>query len=311
MKKNIRKHLKGYFFMLLFFIALLITLKMITKDYLSDKEILKLYYGISTFIVIGSVIFNHLYHSHYKNKMKVAMKLLEDNKTDEYIEVLHELLRKAKGNFLKTLFTINLSVGYCDKKDYEKCIELLESISNKRMYYDVKMCYRLNLCCSYYYSNQTEKAKEIYNQSQKIFKPFKENSIYGGNLAVLDMFMELADENYDVVDEQLRIAKEKWTNPRFQEDYDYIEKILNEHIQERTLIYEEISDNGKYKFEIYEAENSKYDVWLLYFDEEREDYFNLNDDRHIIDSLERAKELGRILIAQVEKKEEIWKRLLS
>ena len=76
----------------------------------------------------------------------------------------------------------------------------------------------------------------------------------------------------------------------------YIEKILKEHIQERTLIYEEISDNGKYKFEICEGGNGKYDVWLRYFDEEREDYFDLNDDRHILDSLEQAKELGRFLL---------------
>lgn len=303
MKNKIKRWVKHYLLLMLLFGSLFIILEITTKNYFSDEEILRLYYCISAVIVIGSVIFNHLYHSHYKKKMKAAMKLLEANKTDEYIEALDKLLRKAKGNFLKTLFTINLSVGYCDKKDYEKSIELLESISNKRMYYDVKMCYRLNLCCSYYYSNQTEKAKEIYNQSQKIFKPFRENSMYGGNLAVLDMFMELADENYDVVDAQLRIAKEKWTNPRFQEDYDYIEKILKEHIQELTLIYEEISDNGKYKFEIYEVENSKYDVWLRYFDEEREDYFDLNDDRHIINSLERAKELGRVLIAQAEKKE--------
>lgn len=222
MKNKIKRWVKHYLLLMLLFGSLFIILEVTTKNYFSDEEILRLYYCISAGIVIGSIIFNHLYHRHYKKKMKVAMKLLEDNKTDAYIEVLDELLRKAKGNFLKTLFTINLSVGYCDKKDYKKGIELLESISHQRMYYNVKMCYRLNLCCSYYYSNQIEKAKEIYNESQKVFKLFRDSSMYGGNLAVLDMFMELVDENYDVVDEQLQIAKEKWTNPRLQEDYEYI-----------------------------------------------------------------------------------------
>lgn len=252
---------------------------------------------ISVFIILAMVLYNHCHHLYYIKKMKKVAKMLDENKVDEYIEEITGLLKKVKGNYLKTLFTLNLSVGYADKKDYVKGLELLESISNQRMYHVVKMCYRLNLCCFYYYNNQKEQAKDIYAQSQKIFKPFRKTPMYGGNIAVVNMFMGIIDGNYDAVDEQLRIAKEKWTNPRLQDDYYEIEKILKEHIKEREPIYEEFSKDKKYKFEIYQLSNNNYDVWILYFDEEIEDYFDLNDDRHIVDTLEKGKNIGRSLIA--------------
>lgn len=194
---------------------------------------------VSGTILVGCIVFNMCYHRHYRKKMLYAMKLLEERKTDEYLVFVNELLSKVKGRYLKTLFTVNLSAGYTDIKEYQKAIALLESVSKNRMDFTLKMVHRLNLCCNYYYNNQKEQAMSTYEESLKIFKPFHETPMYGGNLAVLDIFMELCKENYEVAEALLVLAKAKWENPRLQEDYLHIEEVLKVSVDKNRTIYNE------------------------------------------------------------------------
>ena len=232
MKQQSKKRIKIFVCILLIWLAFAFFLGVIKGVVgIPDDIVWKSYYLISTIIIVGCIIFNMCYHMYYNKKMKEAMKLLEANETDEYIAYVNELLAKAKGSYLKTLFTINLSVGYSDKKEYKKAIALLESVSQSRMHAALKMAYRINLCWNYYYDNQREKAVSIYLESSKIFKKFRGTPLYGGNIAVLDMFMELEKENYELAAALLVIAKSKWNNPRLQDDFLYIEKILKEHTE--------------------------------------------------------------------------------
>ncbi len=240
MKQQSKKRIKFFICILLIWLTFAFFLGIIKGVVGIPEDIFwKQYKIISTIIIVGCIVFNMCYHMYYNKKMKKAMKLLEANETDEYIAYVNELLSKAKGRYLKTLFTINLSVGYSDKKEYKKAIALLESVSQSRMHGALKMAYRINLCWNYYFDNQKEKAVSIYQESLKMFKRFRETSLYGGNIAVLDMFMELEKENYELAAALLVIAKSKWINPRLQDDFLYIEKILKEHI-ENTCRFEKI-----------------------------------------------------------------------
>lgn len=42
---------------------------------------------------------------------------------------------------------------------------------------------------------------------------------YGGNIAVIEMFIELENNNYELAKALLVFAKKRWDNPRLQEDY--------------------------------------------------------------------------------------------
>lgn len=297
MKLKIKRYILLFVCIVAFGISLGIMKGMLN---IPDDIFWKVYYIFGAFVIIGCITFNHCYHRYYGNKMKEAIKILETGEPDEYINYINQLLQKAKGRYLKTLFTVNLSVGYTDKKEYKKAIELLESVSNNRMYGVLKMVYRLNLCCNYYYNGQGEKAKAIYQESLKIFKPFRETPMYGGNIAVIDIFMELDNENFDLAEALLMIAKSKWNNPRLQEDYLFIEETLKENDKSSKLIYEEFSKSKQHKFEIFLTKMNTYDIWLCQFDDERKEYFSIIDDRHIVDTLENAKMVGRGLLAQRE-----------
>lgn len=226
MKLQIRKYMKIFACVIPLGLLLGILKSMFS---IPDEIFWKIYCTFGGFVIVGCVLFNYCYHRHYANKMKEACKILEEKGPDAYIEFINGLLQKAKGKHLKAFFTVNLSVGYTDKKDYKKALELLESVSSSPMRGELKMVYKLNLCCNYYYDNQGEKARSIYEESLKIFSPFRETPIYGGNIAVIDMFMELENKNYDLAEGLLKSGKSKWNNPRLQDDFRYIEEILKEN----------------------------------------------------------------------------------
>ena len=191
------------------------------------KDIFLHYYWIcGVVIVLGAAFFNLFYNLSYQKKMKEAVKLLEAGNAKEYIEEVESLLNTAKGRNLKNFLTVNLSAGYCDLKEYEKAIDLLESLVDERMYGVLKMVQRLNLCVCYFYSNKGKKAMDLYESSQKEFAPFLKSKLYGGNIAILNIFAAIEKGELDNAKNLLKSACEAWDNPRLQDDYQYLEDIL-------------------------------------------------------------------------------------
>ena len=228
MDKKIR--FKRYLMFFTVFVILGIALAFVKKKLnISDSAFWKFYYTLSAALLIGAVAFNSFYHKKYVGKMRRAIKILDDNNTEEYIKVVEQMLKKAKGRYLHTLLTVNLSVGYTELKDYKKALELLKSVSENRMYGELKMVHKLNLCCNYYYDGQREAAKSIYNENLKIFKSYRDTPIYGGNIAVIDIFMEIEKQNFELAEKIFTSAREKWDNPRLQEDFLYIEQLLTDN----------------------------------------------------------------------------------
>lgn len=236
MKRQFKKYIKLFACIMLFGLSIGIIKGMVDVP---DDIFWRIYYITSGTVIIGCIIFAYYYIKYYGKKMKEAIKILEAKKPDEYIQCVNALLSKAKGIYLRTLFTINLSAGYSEKKEYKRAIELLESVSENPMSGVLKMIYKLNLCCNYYYDNQREKARSIYQESLKIFKAYRESPVYGGNIAVIDILMELEKENYDLAEASFVIAKSKWNNPLLQEDFLYIEEVLKERIKAEKPVYEQ------------------------------------------------------------------------
>ncbi|MDD3570150.1 MAG: hypothetical protein PHY44_03515 [Lachnospiraceae bacterium] len=116
-------------------------------------------------VVFGSAISYVFYNYRCEKKIKASVKLLENGKAKEYIEALEVLLKNIKGSYMKNYITVSLSAGYCDLNDYEKAIELLESLTNVPLHGDLKIVQRMNLCSCYFYTHQGEKAMELYQNS--------------------------------------------------------------------------------------------------------------------------------------------------
>lgn len=203
-------------------VALQHALKMETGAFLQGYWL-----GAATLLVVVALC-NLCYNLRYQKRVRQAAALLEEGKADEYITTVEGLLRTAKGEQLKNLLRLNLTAGYCDKKEFQKAIDLLEELEDARLQGPVRMIQRLNLCICYFYTNRDDQAMKVYDASDDLFAPYRGGAAYGKNLAVLDMLADIQKGQYDDARELLETARKNWNNPRIAADYDYIEKLLEE-----------------------------------------------------------------------------------
>ena len=160
--------------------------------------------------------------------MQAAAHLLESNRAEEYITEVESMRRLAKGRFANCMLTINLSAGYCKLKQYDKAAELLATVSNVKLSGDIELVHRLNLCLCYFYQKQTGRAMTLYESSQRIFNPYRNSKLYGGNIAVLDIYAAIGHKDYARAAKLLQTARSTWDNPRFLDDYCYLEEIIHQ-----------------------------------------------------------------------------------
>lgn len=179
-------------------------------------------------ILAAAAVCNILYNLRFRKKIQQAALLLEEGKPDEYITAVEQLVRTARGRQLKNLLRLNLTAGYCDKKEYSKAIALLEELEDARLQGAVRMIQRLNLCLCYFYTGRDDRAMAVYDASDALFAPYRGGAAYGKNLAVVDMLADIQKGRYDDVRQLLETARKNWNNPRIAADYDYIEKLLEE-----------------------------------------------------------------------------------
>lgn len=223
MKRNIKKTI-------FFGVCLGLILIVIQKVFQIDEYTFMHSYWIATpSVVLIAVLVNVFYNISYQKKMNTAVLLLNAGKTEEYIAEIETLIKRAKGRNLNNVLKLNLATGYIDAKQFDVAIKILEELSSERLYGAVvKMVHSLNLCMSYFYAKQFDKAMELYNASQKQFEPFTKNKMYGGHIVEVDILAAISNEQYTQAEKLLDIAQKEWSDPRLQNAFEDIRKILIE-----------------------------------------------------------------------------------
>ena len=178
-------------------------------------------------ITIAALV-NILYTGRYQKKMQAAAALRAKGDAAGYLAEIEKLLQTAKGRQLKNQLTLNLSAGYCDLEQYERAIKILEPLGQEKLRGPIRLVQRLNLCICYFYSGQNDKGLSLYQSSQKLFAPYRKTSVYGGNLAVLEMLADIEEEEYQKAAELLKQARAQWNIPRLYDDYQYVEHRLRQ-----------------------------------------------------------------------------------
>lgn len=219
MKQIIRMVLAG--------ICLGLVLLLVQKGlHIEEAVFMKWYWLAAPGIIAAAVLVHVLYHYSYQKKMRALAALLEEGSTDAYIEGVQSLLASAKSNSLKQVLKLNLSAGYCEKRQFEAALGILEELSEEPLHGVIKMIHRLNLCVCYFYMSQNDKALSLYRESEKTFAPYRGSSSYGGNLAVLDMLAAIAKGDYFGAKKLLEHAKSTWNTKRLAAEYADLEKLI-------------------------------------------------------------------------------------
>ena len=182
--------------------------------------------------IVGPRAFYIFNNCRFLKKMKGAQQLWKANRVEEYIAEVESLRRRTKGRYANRMLAINLSAGYSQLKQYDKAVELLESVSNAKLPGDLKLVHRLNLCLCYFYQKQTDRAMALYESSQRIFAPYRNKKPYGGNIAVLDIYAAISIKDYTRAAQLLQTARNTWDDSRFLEDYCYLEESIHQPQEE-------------------------------------------------------------------------------
>jgi len=193
-----------------------------------DKDVFFNYYIFAAvLIVIGIFFYNLLYIRKHNQEISRAIALFNEGKTEDYIKRVSELERKVKRKALKNLMRLNLTAGYCDLKEYDKALEILEALKNEKLKGDVELVWRLNTCLCYFYTGRTKEAMQLYNESKHLFTAAKKKGVHVSNIAILDMMAMIEDGRKKEARQYLEFAREKWPQMRLEEDYRMIEERLN------------------------------------------------------------------------------------
>ena len=209
-------------------VALGISLGFITSVLDIDKDVFMKYYIVAAILIVAGVfLYNYLYIRKHNQEMSQAINLLNEGKTEEYMVRVSELERKVKGKALKNLMRLNLTAGYCDLKEYEKALEILETLRKEKLKGDVELVWRLNTCLCYFYTGRTKEAMQLYNESKAFFSASKKKGLHVPNIAILDMLAMIHDGRKKEARQYLEFAREKWPQIRLEEDYRMIDALLN------------------------------------------------------------------------------------
>lgn len=194
---------------------------------IGTDDFMRIYWLAAIGFILGAVLINVSYNLHYQQKVQEAIKLLEDGQTHEYISALQKMLKTAKGQNLRNVLSLDLAAGYVEAKEFDVAIPMLEELLSKRLVGSgVKAVHRINLCMSYFDTEQYDKAVALYDESQKIFEQYRNDKLFGANIAILDIFIAMQSKQYERARTILHMAEKTYDAPRYQKAFCEVAEIL-------------------------------------------------------------------------------------
>ena len=197
---------------------------------LSKEETMRIYISSSIAVLLISVIINLSYNIFYGRKINALMPLLAEAKYDEYLEKITAIRDKVKSKHLRAIAELNRTAALTGKKEYATAVEILKELAPrvKKIPY-IEMVRRLNLCLNYFYLKEYKKAEALYKDSEALFRKYKENVAYKKNFTILDLFLDLCCYGKkEGVAERIQEARRRYPEKQLQEDFDYLEELLEE-----------------------------------------------------------------------------------
>lgn len=197
---------------------------------LSEEETIRIYIFSSIAVLLISVIINLSYNFVYARKINALTPLLGETKYDEYLEKITAIRDKVKSKHLRAIAELNRTAALTGKKEYGAAVEILKELEPRvKKMPSVEMVRRLNLCLNYLYLKDYKEAETLYQDSEALFRKYKEHEFYKKNITILDLFMDLCCYGKkEGIAERIQEARRMYPEKQFQEDFDYLEGLLEE-----------------------------------------------------------------------------------
>ena len=226
--KTIRKSMKICIALGILFGLILLFIKL--RLQLSEEETMRIYISLSIAVLLISVVINLSYNFFYGKKINALTPLLVEAKYDEYLERITAIRDKVKSRHLRAIAELNRTAALTGKKEYRAAVEILKELEPRvKKMPSVEMVRRLNLCLNYFYLKEYKEAETLYKDSEALFRKYKENAFYKKNFTILDMFMDLCCfGKKEGMAERIQEARRMYPEKQLQEDFEYLEELLEE-----------------------------------------------------------------------------------
>lgn len=226
--KTIRKNMKICIALGILFGLILLFFKL--RLQLSEEETMRIYIFLSIAVLLISVIINLSYNFFYGKKINALTPLLGEAKYDEYLEKITAIRDKVKSKHLRAIAELNRTAALTGKKEYRAAVEILKELAPRvKKMPSVEMVRRLNLCLNYFYLKEYKEAETLYKDREALFRKYKENAFYKKNFTILDLFLDLCCYGKkEGVAERIQEARKRYPEKQLQEDFDYLEELLEE-----------------------------------------------------------------------------------
>ena len=226
--KKISKSMKISIILGVFFGLFLLFVKLWFQ--LSVEEMIRLDVFSSIAFVLINVIINISYNLFYGRRINALTPLLGEAKYDEYLDRITAIRDKVKSKHLRAIAELNRTAALTGKKEYRAAVEILKELEPRvKKMPSVEMVRRLNLCLNYFYLKDYEEAETLYKDSEALFGKYKENAFYKKNFTILDMFLDLCCYGKkEGMAERIQEARKLYPEKQLQEDFEYLEELLEE-----------------------------------------------------------------------------------
>lgn len=186
--------------------------------------------GIITFIYYKALIKKK---EDLEKKINPTLKLLEDGKIDEFIEINTKTFRDEKDGLTKLNIIMYLLVGYDRKQDYKTPRKLMLEIDENSIPNQFLPVYNANLAMLSFKAGSIDEALKIMQENKKEFEKY--DATYGDIGVIVAYCRILEKTNRGELDEAIGIIEEKRKHigdKAFDEEYKLIKKAIKDKEKE-------------------------------------------------------------------------------
>ncbi|MEA4989155.1 MAG: hypothetical protein VB095_13935 [Anaerovorax sp.] len=179
-------------------IPLGILILIIQETFHIPKNVMLHGYIIGSIVVIFlAFVINCIWQFRFQRRLKKMQTMLyQENELDHYIIQTDELLKKVKSNLNRNQLIINLSVAYCEKKQYEKAKEILLTIDENTLSGICKVIFYHDLAYYYFMLDERQEALQIIQKHQKMFAKFEAHPSLGPCIKINYIYKFIYEENW-------------------------------------------------------------------------------------------------------------------
>ena len=205
--------------------SLVLGLLMAGANLSSAKQMIYIGYWL-VFLMLGSIGINYLWLWQFGKAMDALRPLLSQPQgPDRYICEMQTMLRGRRSGWLRAVLLTNIAVGHLAKEDYAKGKALLLQVNHKRLLGSNQTIYWADLALAYFYLGEDTQAMQLLHARAPQFSALRNHTTFGGLLAILSVFEQLALGNRAAATQLLEQARQRWLDPLHDKDFAHLERL--------------------------------------------------------------------------------------